>query len=139
MSYLYYSLIMPHKVEEFWPQCSPLIASAISTHPEPEPIEELHNKLIEGKLELLVGFSELKVVKSVLVLRYVQSSQGVIAHVQAAAGRDMIKSHQEWLVLKDWLYKKGVFRIQLNCQNLQARLWELLGFEQAYKVMWLDL
>jgi hypothetical protein len=133
------AVVLAHRVPELWAQCKPLIQSAISTSPIRSDIEQILDQLVQGKLELLVGFDHAAAVQAVLVVRYRPEGDGFVAHIQAAAGRGVSLAREEWGDVLRWLESKKVRRVQLHCQVPQERLWRRMGFETAYRVMWLEM
>jgi hypothetical protein len=132
------SVVLPAQIPDVWPVCKPLIESALATAPVPTNIDDIHSKLLAGRLELLVCLGEHKNIQAVLVLRYWPDGDGFVAHIQAAAGSGVSSAKQEWIALLAWLVRKRVRRVQLYCQAPQERLWRRMGFQTTYRVMSLD-
>lgn len=139
MVYSSVAVVLPGRLADVWSACGPLIEAAIGTSPLRRSIEDIHDKILSGQLELVVCFDERQDVQAAMVIRYTPHGEGFIAHIQAAGGTGLSKARTEWAQLLDWLQRKQVTRVQLYCQAPQERLWRRMGFSTAYRVMWHEL
>lgn len=127
------------QLSKYWPACEPLVARGLTPAEGEADSSHLLADLQAGRSYLIAVIDDDGVTQIALVVQFLAYPNYKIAHVYSIGGRGVIESTQHWATIKDWMRQHGAVKVQGVCKPSRARLWQKLGFTDAYHVVRQDL
>ena len=130
-------------VDRYWDQCALLFAPCIHHMDRELTIDDLHRKVLQGVVTVLIAKEETEKgpeVHMALAMEPIIYPGFTAMHCIVIGGRNMKDmASKYWRDIQGWMRVLGARKVQLLASSAVARLVKPFGFEEKYILMRLDL